>query len=498
MKNPARLFFDLPARKLLVIAAILQLTVVLSLFAMGRLGLVPNTIDDHGLLRVAVPDARDYDRDATKAVEILKQYGVHVWFASYDAHLKFYSLCYLVFGPLLGNNILSAEPFNLGCYLAILILVFKIGEELFDQAAARAAAAAVAIWPSFLLHNTQILKDPICIAAMLTLVLVITMWLTRELSWRMGLVTGLLGATAISLIYATRAAFWGLVLLGMILIGAAFLIFRNVRERSFPIGNILSVLVVLLPALAGIFLNAASLTPKDQVAFPAETANIAPANQNSAVITLDQPMNQSPAKGNNIQSEATPAVQSDKAPQDLSSTYPHKRNRLIALIQGMRDAFTDKYKDSATLIDSDAQFITTMDLVRYLPRAMAIGFLAPFPNTWLGKGRQVGLAGRLLAGAEMLAAYVLELFALFGVWRARQRLSTWVLLCVILFGVTTLGLGIINVGALYRLRYGFFVLLIVLGMYGLSQIVPGIRDRSIAGERRPDLNKATALATKSL
>jgi hypothetical protein len=84
------------------------------------------------------------------------------------------------------------------------------------------------------------------------------------------------------------------------------------------------------------------------------------------------------------------------------------------------------------------------------------------------------------------------------VWRARQRLSTWVLLCVILFGVTTLGLGIINVGALYRLRYGFFVLLIVLGMYGLSQIVPGIRDRSIAGERRPDLSKATALATKSL
>jgi hypothetical protein len=331
---------------------------------------------------------------------------------------------------------------------------------------------------------------------MLTLVLVMTMWLTRELSWRTGLVTGLLGSTAVALIFATRAAFWGLILLGLILIGAVFLVFRNVRERSFPVGNILSVLVVLLVVIAGIFLNAASLTPKDQEASPPETANLAPANPNSAAMTADQQANL-PGKVTNVQNEAAPAVKPDNAPQGLSSPSPPKRNRFIALIQGMRDAFTYRYKDSATLIDSDAQFFTTMDLVRYLPRAMEIGFCAPFPNTWLGKGKQVGMAGRLLAGAEMLATYVLEMLALFGVWRARQRLSTWWLLCVILFGVTTLGLGLINVGALYRMRYGFFVLLIMLGMYGLSQIWPGISDRSIAGERRLGLN-VPALATKSL
>jgi hypothetical protein len=47
------------------------------------------------------------------------------------------------------------------------------------------------------------------------------------------------------------------------------------------------------------------------------------------------------------------------------------------------------------------------------------------------------------------------------------------------------------------MRYGFFVLLIMLGMYGLSQIWPGISDRSSAGERRLGLN-VPALATKSL
>jgi hypothetical protein len=471
MKKTARVFFNSPARNLLLLAAILQLTVALGLFTMGRLGVAPNQIDDHGLLRKVVPDSRDYDRDANTAVEILKQSGVRAWlFAGHNAHVKLYSLSYLVFGPLVGNNILGAEPLNLGCYLAILILVFKIGKELFDQAAARAAAATVAIWPSFLVHNAQILKDPISTVAMLTLVLVIVISLTRELSWRMGLVTGMIGGTAIALIYATRAGFWGLVTLGVILIGAVFLIIREVRERSFLTGNMLSMVAILLLALGAIFLNRASLTPQDQVVLPPETTNTAPANQNPAVIMVNQQTNQ----GTSVSA----------APVDLSSISPLKRSRPIALIQGMRDAFADRYRDSATLIDPNVQFITTMDVARYLPRAMEIGFLAPFPNSWLGTGREVGLSGRILSGAEMLAAYILEVFALFGVWRARRRLSTWFLFGSILFGVTTLGLGLINVGALYRMRYSFFVLLIVLAMYGLTQILPGVRDHSIAEEGR--------------
>jgi hypothetical protein len=506
MIKPARLFFESPARNLLLFAAILQLIIVLGLFTVGRLGVAPNQIDDHGLLRKIVPDARDYHRDANISVEILKHSGVRAWLLTpYNAHVKFYSLSYLVFGPLVGNNILSAEPVNLGCYLLILILVFKIGKELFEQTAARAAAAAVAIWPSFLVHNAQILKDPICVVAMLSLVLVVAMWLTRELSWRMGLMTGLLGSTAIWLIYATRAGFWGLVTLGVVLIGALFLIFREVRERSFLAGNTLSLLPVLLLALGAIFLNRASLTPQDQVVVPPETTNIATVNQNPAVMPPVQQTNKVssapvaelaqkkdnsasplPGDGNNAQGETAVVAQPANAPVELTSSSPIKRSRPIALIQGTRDAFADKYRESATLIDPKVQLITTMDVVRYLPRAMEIGFLAPFPNTWLGKGREVGLSGRILSGAEMLAAYILEALALFGVWRARRRLSTWFLFAVMLFGMTTLGLGIINLGALYRLRYGFFVLLIVLGMYGLTQILGSIRDRSIAGKNRLD------------
>jgi hypothetical protein len=488
MKKIGRLFFDSPARNLLLVAAILQLTVVLSLFTIGRLGLAPNKIDERGLLSTALPDTRDYDRQTKDSVIVFKNLGAKAWlFANHSAHIKLYSLCYLVFGPLVGNNILSAEPLNLGCYLLILILVFKIGKELFDQTAARAAAAAAAVWPSFLVHNAQILKDPICVVAMLSLVLVVATWLTRKLSWRMGLLTGMIGSTAIALIYATRAGFWGLVTLGIILIGAVFMMFREVRERSFFAGNMLSLLVVLLLALGAIFLNRVALTPQDQVVLPPAPADIAAVNQNPAVTLPTSHVSPAPvaeiAQGKE-NSAASVLSDENAAQREAPPVVQPKRSRPIALIQGMRDAFADRYKDSGTLIDPKVQFISIMDLACYLPRAMEIGFLAPFPNTWLSKGREVGLSGRILSGAEMLAAYILEALALFGVWRGRQRLSTWFLFGVILFGVTTLGLGIINLGALYRLRYGFFVLLIVLGMFGLTQILPGLRDRSIAEENR--------------
>src|SRR5215831_2867511 len=352
MKKIPRLFFDSPARNLLLLAAILQLAVVLSLFTLGRLGVAPNQIDDRGLLFTALPDARDFDRETRESVDVLKHSGVRAWLSSpQNAHIRLYSLSYLVLGPLVGNNILSGEVVNLGCYLAILILVFQIGKELFDQAAARAAAAAVAVWPSFLVHNAQILKDPICVMAMLSLVLVITMWLTRELSWSKGFATGLLGSIAVALIYTTRAGFWGLVALGVILIGAVFLLFRSARERSLLAGNTLSLVAVLLVAMSAIFLNRVALTPQDQVVTQ-PTTSFATAKQNSAVMTADQQTNQGPSlpvsktsqkeddsgsplsgAGSNARREAAPVLQLANAPTGLSSTPPVKRSRLIALIQ---------------------------------------------------------------------------------------------------------------------------------------------------------------------
>jgi hypothetical protein len=99
---------------------------------------------------------------------------------------------------------------------------------------------------------------------------------------------------------------------------------------------------------------------------------------------------------------------------------------------------------------------------------MVVGFFAPFPNLWIGAGKQVGGSGRMLSGFETLMSYMIECLALFGLWRARKDLSAWFVFLVITLGAVALGLVVGNIGALYRLRYPFWALLIIFGAAGVQ------------------------------
>jgi hypothetical protein len=110
-------------------------------------------------------------------------------------------------------------------------------------------------------------------------------------------------------------------------------------------------------------------------------------------------------------------------------------------------------------------------LISYLPRAFEIGYWAPFPNTWIAAGRRIGSAGKLLSGAETLVIYACQLLALLAVIFGASRLASWLLLSVFTLGVTALGLVIPNVGAIYRFRYTFWILLIILGMKGFQIVI---------------------------
>ena len=97
----------------------------------------------------------------------------------------------------------------------------------------------------------------------------------------------------------------------------------------------------------------------------------------------------------------------------------------------------------------------------------------------LGAGRHG--SGRRLAGFETLLSYVIECLALFGLWRARRNLSAWLLFLVITLGAMSLGLVVGNIGALYRLRYPFWVLLVVVGASGADCLIRHIAKPSAAG-----------------
>ena len=145
--------------------------------------------------------------------------------------------------------------------------------------------------------------------------------------------------------------------------------------------------------------------------------------------------------------------------------------QVAANIRVGRQRFVKLYAKATSNIDTNVNLETNRDLIRYLPRAAVVGLFAPFPNLWFETGNSVGSTGRILSGMETLLMYVFEALAMVGLWRGRRELSVWLPFSIAVMGTLALGLVVVNVGTLYRLRYAFLMLLIVLAAGGIIHIV---------------------------
>jgi hypothetical protein len=144
----------------------------------------------------------------------------------------------------------------------------------------------------------------------------------------------------------------------------------------------------------------------------------------------------------------------------------------------IRRRFAIAYSNAGSNIDACVPLWSVADMVRYLPRGVANGFLAPYPNMWLGAGSSVGFSGRLLSGLEMLFMYLIELLAIPGLWEGRRRLPVWLLALFAATGIVALGLISVNVAVMFRMRYVFWMLLILLGAGGATRILSHWQQRS--------------------
>jgi hypothetical protein len=143
---------------------------------------------------------------------------------------------------------------------------------------------------------------------------------------------------------------------------------------------------------------------------------------------------------------------------------------LIKQISGHRSGNPRGYFTGGSNIDAEIRLDSAGDILKYLPRAAMIGFLAPFPNMWWHRNGVAGGAARLLSGVEMLVWYFLYVLVAFCLWYERRRLPVWLIATLAVVSLTALGLVVINAGALYRLRYAFLIMLTVLAARG-GQIV---------------------------
>jgi hypothetical protein len=412
------------------VAAAVHVSVTTLIFMFGKFGLMPGQFSQNGLGNFA-SDGFAYQTEVVELCSVLKNEGVIAW-ATWPTqlHLRLYSLPLAALNGGTSFNILKIEPLNLIYYLAILVLVFKLGEIGFNYRTGVMAAAIVALWPSFLLHTTQLLRDPLLISAILMLMLTITLCLKRDYAWHRGILLGVAGTAAIVPIRIVRLRMWP-VLLAIVVLAVLFLTIRLIHQRRFPLGNI---------AFGLMMIAALVIMPRFQNAF------------------------------HNQQVVRRPGMMVPEKVQELSVTeeIAARRHGFELRWDSAGDAFPS---EAGSDVDTGVRFTTLVDVVRQVPRAAEVGFFAPFPNMWLSAGKQVGVSGRLLSGFETLLTYVIEFLALLGLWRARKQLSAWLLFLVVTLGAVAVGLVVVNIGALYRVRYPFWALLIVLGAGGADYLL---------------------------
>src|SRR5215813_6229757 len=196
---------------LLAGALIFHLSIVVAMSILGPLAIFPTTIDSNGIGISFAIDSAWNRYDAEVLAQVLRRRGIVEWI-KYPApfHAKLYSLPF-AFNPWSDFSILTAEPANALMYLLILVLVYKMGAEVCNRRTGIIAAGVVAIWPSFLLHTTQFLREPQIIAATLALVLIAVCGLTRTFSVSSSFVVISFGAAALTVIWLIRAEIWEVV-----------------------------------------------------------------------------------------------------------------------------------------------------------------------------------------------------------------------------------------------------------------------------------------------
>jgi hypothetical protein len=423
----------------LIAAAVLHLALVGAISLVGKAQLLPGTFDEHGVGISFAIDATSYRREATEMAQLLRQRRFQDWI-NYRSqfrstfHLRLHSITFALLGRVVGFGILAAEPLNLVYYLSILVLTFAIGANVFDRRVGLFAAMAIGLWPSLLLHTTQMLRDPLFIDAILLLIFSLLLSLKRELSIWQGLGVAALGGSAFLLIWLCRADMWEIVFL-VLLLAVAICTVGQVKERRFGPGKTLAVMGILLFAF---------FLPK---AFPA--------------IRLDELVPEHLVKPGNTPG-ALPAAGQNR--EDSAMAPWTKLSRRVGIL---RHRFIASYPLAGSNVDTNVELRETTDLIRYLPRALEIGFLSPFPTMWFRKGEQVGAIGRLVAGMEMVVMYFVLALAGLTLFYQWKSLSVWLLCSTSAVGCVALGYVVVNISCLYRMRYAFFILVIILGIKGL-------------------------------
>ena len=158
----------------------------------------------------------------------------------------------------------------------------------------------------------------------------------------------------------------------------------------------------------------------------------------------------------------------------LSKYYPHSITWITKFIEirlfnlgEYRGVFYGDHPDAKSYIDPQIRFRSMEDLFLYIPRALQIAFLSPFPNMLFGQGScEQNTLMRRITVFEMIIVYISLLGIPFAILCFYRRSEFWVILIFCSSIMLIYGFEIPNAGTLYRMRYGFIMMLVAIGLMG--------------------------------
>lgn len=475
MKKPVTIFIALCVFHLLVSTA---------MSAIAHSSFLTDYHNGQGLWYFSL-DSIDYHQRSLGPYETLGNGNYSLWWNTDSyRHTEYIGLMYFLFSP----SPLSFAPVNAIAWSFSIVCIYLISMILTEKnhRLSIITATIFGLWPSNLLHATQLLRDPFFNLGVLAIILG---WVAL-LSGRRNTVYSFLIAGGIIFSAGIRAEpFLLLVFCSCVaVISILFWERRTILHALFALG------------LTGIFYGYPAITANAE-----ETASSHANPQNEKVNAVKAELKAklgpiySPQLDKRISIWFAEPFQSWtfeikrsrlfalatehgagldsflskwQTPWEISSWIPAKLESQVIKASSYRNGFTVWYLEPGdSLIDNDIIFRSINDIFDYIPRALVIGFFAPFPNHWFTTGNTGGRAIRLLGGMEMLVWYILMVG--FVIFLVRSPLPFYIKVWLLIFMVTmilSLSIFVPNLGTLFRMRFIYMAPILIGGVYGIMSL----------------------------
>lgn len=394
-------------------------------------------------------------------------------------------------------------PIQAAVFAIAVVGLFNICRSIAPVRNSAIAAGLMVVFPSTVLLYAQIHKDVWALAGTLWILFaILTYTRTRTWSWRQHAALLAITVAGIGLVWLVRAYALQIVLLGLITAVLLFVV-SNLLSAAFggaakPWRDMGGIAICIMLVFAGAVDSPARLAQhvSPQIAKAIAAPNVVEGDRPvfepillppNVIATLNSEQKrlygeqsridfvktlnpqqtaswkQYQVGVNAIVSALTPAA--EVAPSWVPAPV---RERLTVLIN-LRRGEALSAVSAGSGIDYEVPIRDVWDMIRYVPRALQIALFAPFPDTWFRHGVSPGASIMLrLAAVEMSIAYValLGFVPLLLFSSAADRMKILFLCSFALPILCLLGITIPNVGTLLRMRYGYWYVMLGLGVAG--------------------------------